>query len=300
MKQYQPNELKEYIDKTDLIIINSSLRIRLSKELLEKYNEGLYNDSIARMIDNINQIKELGIKYPANANPIFYVYIVPNENFRELLHFPTQRNYSAGGKPVSSYDLDGFNTAYGVSSNLLENKKEIDIMKVVNNIHELAHLVHGMFFNRTRLLSEGFAEALPLYVMDYENVFDEHRDMLKTLTEDQIMSAQELIELADKENFYNGAIIPNKSCSFDFSYISSYLFVRGCLEKIEEKFELNKIQATQKFLEIVRQSQCNHQWLIYDIAYSIGVDGEKLLNSKEMQLKVIERIENEVRIKNNR
>lgn len=290
MGQYQIDKLKEYIDETELLIISKDLRIRLSKELLIKYNEGLYNNSILQMIDYINQIKKLGIKYPANADPIFYVYVVPTDNFRELLHFPSHRNTSGGGKPVTSYDLDGFNSAYGESSNLMENKKEPNVMMIVNNIHEFAHLVHGMFYNRDNLLSEGFAEALPLYTMNYENTFDEHRAMLKTLTNDQIMTAQELIELAENNNFNNGAILPNKSCSFDFSYISSYLFVRGCLETIENKYSFTKIEATQKFLEIVHQSNCSHQWLIYDIANAIEMNQEELLSGKEMQLNVIKKL----------
>jgi hypothetical protein len=290
MERYQTNILKEYVDKTELLIIDVDLRVRLSKELLEKYNQGLYTNGLAQMLEHIKQIKELGIKYPANANPIFYVYIVPDNNFRELLNFPSYRNYNGGGKPVSSYDLDGFNTAYGVSNNLLENKKELSIMRVVNSIHEFAHLVHGMFFNKDRLLSEGFAEALPLYTMDYESVFDEHREMLKTITEKQILSAQRLIELADNSNFNNGSIIPNKSCSFDFSYISSYLFVRGCLETIASKFNVDRVQATQRFLEIVKQSQCTHQWLIYDIANAIGIPQEELLNSKKMQINIIQNL----------
>ncbi len=291
MKKYQVNKLKEYIDKTELLIIDDDFRVRLSNELLEKYNQGLYNKGLTQMLDHIKQIKELEIKYPAKANPIFYIYIVPDNNFRELLNFPSYRNYKGGGKPVPSYDLDGFNNAYGVSNNMLENKKEQNIMQIVNNIHELAHLVHSMFFNENRLLSEGFAEALPLYTMDYESLFDEHREMLKTLTEEQILSAQQLIELADNNNFNIGAIIPNKSCAFDFSYISSYLFVRGCLETIASKFNINRVQATQKFLEIQHQSQCTHQWLIYDMANAIGIPQEELLNGKEMQINVIKKLE---------
>jgi len=287
METYQANILKEYIDKSELIIINEDLRIRLSKELLEKYNQGLYENGLSQMLDCIKQIKSLGIKYPANADPIFYIYIVPNENFRELLNFPSYRNYKGGGKPVSAYDLDSFNSAYGVSNSMLENRKEMNIMQVVNNIHEFAHLVHSMFFNKDRLLSEGFAEALPLYTLDYESSFDEHRKMLKTLTEEQLLSAQQLIGLADNNKFNTGAIIPDKSCAFDFSYISSYLFVRGCLETIASKFNLDRVSATQRFLEIVKQSQCTHQWLIYDIANAIGIPQEELLNGKEMQFNVI-------------
>jgi len=287
VEKYQKDKLREYIEKSEMVVINDNFRIRLSKNLLKKYNQGLFNDRLSIIIEHIALINTLGIKYPANARPIFYVYIVPKDNFRELLNFPTYRNYKGGGKPVVSYDLDGFNTAYGVSDNMLESTKELNIMRIVNNIHEFAHLVHGMFFNKDRIISEGFAEALPLYTMDYESVFDEHREILKTLTEEQVLSAQQLIELAENNNFQAGAVIPDKSCSFDISYISSYLFVRGCLETIASKFNIDRVQATQRFLEIVRQSQCTQQWLIYDIANSIGIPQEELLNGKDLQFSII-------------
>jgi len=287
MQEYQKDKLKEYIENSELINISENFRIRLSKDLLENYNKGLYNDRLVIMGEHIKLINDLGIKYPANAKPIFYFYIVPTDNFRELLNFPSHRNYVAGGKPVPSYDLDGFNMAYGVSENVLTNKKNYNIMYVVNNIHEFAHLVHSMFFNKDKFISEGFAEALPLYTMDYESQFDEHREMLQSLQENQVLSAQQLIELADKSNFDAGAVIPNKSCGFDISYISSYLFVRGCLEKIVDNYNLNRIQATQKFLEIVRESQRTHQRLIFDIANAIGLPQDELLNGKSMQFKVI-------------
>ena len=287
MDEYKVSELKKYIEKSELIIINERLRIRLSNELLKKYNDGLYVNGISQILECIKKIDSLGIKYPASANPIFYIYIVPDEEFRELLNFPASIKRNGGGKPVLSYDLDGFNEAYGISSSLLENIKELDIMNFVNDIHELAHLVHSMFFNKSRLLTEGFAEALPLYTLDYENLFDEHREMLKFLGEDQILSANQLLELANKSNFDAGAIIKNRSCSFDLSYVSAYLFVRGCMEIIENKFEFDKVQATQKFLEIVKQSNCNNQWLVYDIAEAIGIEKEELLDGKKMQLNVI-------------
>lgn len=86
--------------------------------------------------------------YPANANPIFYVYIVPDNNFQELLNFPLNRNTKGGGRPVTCFDLDGFSTAYGISNNLLENRGKSSLMTKENNIHEFAHLVHGIFFEK--------------------------------------------------------------------------------------------------------------------------------------------------------
>ena len=292
MQEYQRNKLKGYIENSELVNINKDLKIRLSKDLLENYNNGSYNDRLNLMIEHVKLIDDLKIKYPGNAKPVFYLYVVPTNNFRELLNFPSFRNYTIGGKTVPSYDLDGFNSAYGMSENVLTTKEKSNIMNTVNNIHEFAHLVHSMFFNRDRFIDEGFAEALPLYTMDYESQFDEHRKMLQTLKEEQILSAQQLIELTDKGNFDMGVIIPNKSCAFDVSYISSYLFIRGCLETISSNYDLDKVQATQNFLEIVRESQYTKQWLVFDIANAIGLPQEELLHGKEIQLNVIKKLSN--------
>lgn len=255
MKEFKTNPLKNYIENSVIIEINDWFKIRLTKELLINYESKIYSKGLEYLEENIKKIKELDIKYPGNANPIFYLYIVPNENFVELLNFPTARSSKGGGKPVPSYDLEGFNSAYGLSSNMLENRTKPTIMRTVNSIHELAHLVHSMFFNQNRFLCEGFAESLPLYTMDYESKFEQHKELLKTLEKKQILSAQELIELEEKKQFTTEPLIPNTSCSFELPYISSYLFVRGCLEIIASQFKINRNEATQKFLEIMKQSK---------------------------------------------
>lgn len=49
---------------------------------------------------------------------------------------------------------------------------------------------------------------------------------------------------SEKDNsFGSETILPNKSCSFRLSYISSYLFVRGCLETIAKKNNLSKRES---------------------------------------------------------
>jgi hypothetical protein len=290
MDTYQENPLEKYIQKSELVIINDDLRLRLSKQLLKKYQQGLYDNGIAMMIDNIAQVKALGFRYPANAKPIFYIYVVPDDNFRELLEYPSSRTAKGGSKPVRSYDLDGFIAAYGISSNKLESEKKSNFMQVVESIHELAHLIHDMFFYDERFLEEGFSEALPLYVMDYEATFDEHRELLKTLTEEQIFSAQQLIKLSEDGKFNQPPLIEGRSCAFDPSYISAYLFVRGCLEKLAEKYNLSKVQAAQKFLEIIKFSTCMRQFLVFDIAKAIDMPKEELLHGKKMQLDVIKRL----------
>lgn len=246
---YEKNKLKEYIKNSELRVFNKDIKVRLSKELAIKYDKGYYNEYLNNISKYIKMIKKLNIKYPGNAKPVLYVYIVPDNNYRELLGIPEKYdNGKGGGKPVMCYDLDGFSSAYGLSQNILENKnKETDISKVENEIHELSHIVHSQFFNKNLIISEGFAEALPLYGLNMEKDFTEHKNALLNLEEEQILSVQEILKLEKDDTFGIETILQNKTCSFRISYISSYLFVRGCMEIIAKKFDLKRRCSTKIF-----------------------------------------------------
>ena len=286
---YEKNKLKEYIKNSELRVFNKDIKLRLSKELAIKYDKGYYNEYLNNISKYIKMIKKLNIKYPGNAKPVLYVYIVPDNNYRELLGIPEKYdNGKGGGKPVMCYDLDGFSSAYGLSQNILENKnKETDISKVENEIHELSHIVHSQFFNKNLIISEGFAEALPLYGLNMEKDFTEHKNALLNLEEEQILSVQEILKLEKDGTFGIETILQNKTCSFRISYISSYLFVRGCMEIIAKKFDLKKEDAVQRFLEIVRESECINEWLIFDIADALDLSRKELLNGKQIELEVL-------------
>lgn len=288
---YKKNLMREYIKNSELRVFNNRIKVRLSKELAVKYDNGCYNNYLNNMDKCFQMIDTLNIQYPSNAHPVFYVYIVPDDSYVELLNFPTKFDKgNGGGKPVRCYDLDGFGSAYGLSQNMLENKpsEETNISRIENEIHELAHIVHSQFFNKNQIICEGFAEALPLYALGFEEIFDEHRNSIVNLNENQIFSAQEILN-SEKNNSYGvESILPNRSCSFRLSYISSYLFVRGCMETIVKKYNLSKEQSVQYFLEIVKGSDCTNEWLIYDIADALDLPREELLDGKQMQLEILQ------------
>ena len=292
---YKKNLLREYILNSELRSFSDKIKVRLSKDLAEKYDKGAYENYLKNIEKFYDMLNNLNIKYPSNANPILYLYIVPDDNFTELLNIPEVfRGSRGGGRPVKCYDIDGFKTAYGISQNLCENRSlnTISVSRMVNEIHELSHLIHGMFFSNNRIINEGVAEVIPLYVMKLGEGFDEYRDILLNLEESQIYSVKEILNQERNNEFGKEATLPNKSCSFRLSYISSYLFVRGCLEVIGEKFSYNKIQSLQFFLELIMQSGCSYEYLIYDIADVLDIDRDELLNGKSLQLNVINNLSN--------
>ena len=283
MSILKQNELKEYIEQSEKIEIEPNFCIRLSKELMKKYVLGLYTKQINTMKGHMKAINDLGLPYPANAKPIFYLYIVPDNNFKELLSYPIP-NKDHGGKPVICYDLDGFSWAYGISSNMIENENDLNVSQIVNEIHELAHLVYCQFFERyfCRMLGEGFAECLPLYLLNMENNFTLHQETLSKLKKEHILTANQLITL-EPDEWNDNSLYPDRSCSFRIAYLSSYLFVRSCLENIELRFQLNKVAATQKFFEILRTTTYTKQLFLVEIAQAIGVEEHYFLNENQMQ-----------------
>lgn len=288
MQTYKINPLQKYIIESKVIVINDYFKVRIANSLYEKYTKKNYDNGIKCFSNYINEIKNLNIKYPGNANPIFYIYIVPNDTFKELLGFDNDLDIFGGGRPVIAHELDSFPNAYGVSSNIIEKRNNQSIMQNVNSLHEIAHLIHSVFYQyKNRFISEGIADVIPLYILDYESKFPAYLECIKELTEDKILSAKELINC--ENSFDRDPLIKNGSCSFSITYISSYLFIRGCVETIENTLKINRIEALQKLLEILKISTCINEWGVFDIANAIGIPQETLLYDKDMQLKIIKK-----------
>ena len=110
------------------------------------------------------------------------------------------------------------------------------------------------------------------------------------MDESQILTAREMLDSERKGNFGEEAILTNRTCSFRLSYISAYLLVRGCIETIVEKSKISKAQAIQQFLEILKQSDYINEWLFWDIADTIGIPKDVLLDGKEIQMKALNSI----------
>ena len=292
---YKQSLLKEYIKNTELRVYKDTINIRLNSDLAKKYDNGVYNNYLEHMYKCYLDILSLNIMLPSNAKPKLYFYIVPDENYSELLGTPKKYDNGKGsGKPVICYDLDGYKCAYGISTGLCEKfPSSPSVMREENSVHELAHLIQIQFYTKNAIISEGLAEAIPLYVMDYESVFEEHRDIVSNLSESEIYSPREIINSERDDSFGITSSFKGKSCSFRYSYISSYLFVRGCLEKIVRDNNCSKKDALQYFLNLLYQSNYSHEWIIYHIADNIGVDKDDLLDSKEIQLEAINSIKSE-------
>lgn len=93
---YERDKLREYIKNSELRIFNKKIKIRLSSELAKKYDKGIYTNYLIRLQKELEMLEKLQIKYPSNAKPFLYLYIVPDDNFIKLLQVPS--TFSKGKK----------------------------------------------------------------------------------------------------------------------------------------------------------------------------------------------------------
>lgn len=288
MRNY--DKLKEYIEKSEIRQFNERLTIRLSKELADNYDKGIYKDYLEINSKHIELLDSLNIKYKNDKLPTFYFYIVPENNCVELLNVPEYfaKKSNGGGRPVESFDSDSYSRAYGVSQNIALSK-QTGISSRENQIHELAHLVTLEFNLKHAFICEGIAELIPLYILDMEDEFDEHREVLSSLTEDKIYTIKELINF-DKSGLGGKPLVMNRGCSFEQGYASSYLIMRGIIDIIIEKFNMSKIEALQFFLDTCSNTDLYGEKFMVKLSEILDVDNNEFLNSKNIQLQVIKNL----------
>lgn len=281
--------LKNYLENTLLIKVNDFFAVKISTQLKDSLSY-IFDEAINAMGKIALNLANLNIKYPNLKNPKFYAYIVPNENFKEYLDFPEQFNVKGGGKPVECFEEDGFNCAYGMSVNMLQGFVNPPMHRHINHIHEFAHLIQSEFF-MNRILGEGFADAFCFYTLGFEDKFLPFNQTICQLKNDDIFSVKQLMEFQKNGSFdFKRGTSQYNMCSFRLSYISSYLFVRACLEKIEKIYKCNRFQATQKFLDIMFEIKSFGFNMFCELSDKLGFDKDILINTNQEQLKIIEKI----------
>jgi hypothetical protein len=62
------------------------------------------------------------------------------------------------------------------------------------------------------------------------------------------------------------------------------------MEMIALKFDLDRTGATQKFLEIIKNSRCSNEWLVFDLADILGISQDELLNDTTLQIQTLKRL----------
>lgn len=283
---YKKDLLKDYIQNSSLRIYKEKIYVRLSDNLAENYDKGIYNMWLEHICNCYNQLISLNLTLPNKSNPNLYIYIVPDDNYTSILSYPEKYNNGSGWwRPVNCYDLDWYKTAFWTSQNCcLWSEKLNQFRKIENSIHELSHIICSQFGYKCLTISEWLAETIPLYILNYEEKFINHKFIISKLNPEDILSVKELIDSEKDDSFWRKYVTESKHCSFRYSYISSYLFIRWYLGIIEKNKGLSKIWALQYFLELLKNTKLNNERLIEYLADEIWIDSEILLNWKEMQI----------------
>ena len=283
------NDLKEYIQDSELrVVVPGLFHVRMSKDIAKRFDSGLYDIALAEHKQCINELQNIGVEYPDRKKPIFYLYIVPDNNFVKLLNWPiNSSNVKGAGCQVPAYDTDGFDSAFGSNESLLVRDKQRSLSAHIVLIHEYSHLILNQFKVRAVGLEEGFAELVPWYVLDYEKQLPLHLAAMKSMK--RIYTINNLLNMRGRllhEDFI-------QYCSFQPSYMSAYLWTRAVVEHIRVKYSLSRIDAIKKFLDFYHNSNMDRQWFVRDVAENFDMDYDKLLNSTEYQTEVINQIEQE-------
>lgn len=71
---YEKDYLSEYIKNSELRVFSNNIKVRLSKELVSKYDEGVYINYLTRFQLELDMLMVLKIKLPGNAKPNLYLY----------------------------------------------------------------------------------------------------------------------------------------------------------------------------------------------------------------------------------
>lgn len=275
--------LQDYLKTSELRIVNDNFRIRMSPEIAKNYDAGLYDSGIAEHTGCINEILALGLHNTLDKKPVIYTYIVPDDRLQELLMYPYDR--PRGGRPVACFDQDGLFSAYGATQNTFIMDGTPSVAKHVNNIHEYVHLIQHQFHPfKHGLFQEGFAEMVPWYLLDYETKCPAHTMAIVNT------------DLYSADDFLNGASfrdqVPNRTCSFQKSYISAYLFIRAIIENMEKNLNITKREAALEFLTHYGQDGFDKYFLIQDLANVAKMDCDKLMRTTDYQKEVLQNIKN--------
>lgn len=143
-------------------------------------------------------------------------------------------------------------------------------------VHELAHLVHGDWLEITPIC-EGFAEVVPFYMLDLKD--EKQQNLALNLKRKEIYSVNTLIK---RGMFLEG----DMQAQYRKTYISMYLWMRGYLEILQQKYNFDKLQALNFILQEFKnaaalptlEEQENY------IARLIGWKRKKLFDGNTLQL----------------
>jgi len=212
------------------------MRVYLTQEECEQYQKEGAPEFIRQISGIINLFASANIQMPKEG--YFQFLILPQgEVFKNVTGF-TYGITGVDWLEVLAFDDSRFFT---LSPNTY----------FAGLVHELSHVVHGDWIHIFPIC-EGFAENVPFYVLDL--VDEKQQERALTLKPEEMYSVNTLI----KRKMY----IPDdrekdgKRTRVQYlkTYSSMYLWMRGYLEIVQQKYNLNKTEALNFVLKEFRKA----------------------------------------------
>lgn len=217
--------------------IKSNFQIFATPDFLEQ-NLSANLENVKFFQELINEVAKVKIDYPKNRKLKVSMVVIPRDLYAEISGNPFGQGINAGPNP---YDEVFKFAIYIDDISFLQRRdwSRIDIL------HEISHVVHGAFFRGIGPFGEGFAEALPLYIMDLEKDSPNHIQKICEMKPDDFLSLTQIMKRGMNPE---SEIKQNLPIALRKSYIVIYLITRGILQRLVLRNGGDKAAALNEFL----------------------------------------------------
>lgn len=234
----------EAFDATELV------RIAVRKEFMPEVSKKNLGKNFIENIDKLAQdITNLPLNY---KNPIHFSFLVvpTGKEFSGIVKLPVEKGMCEA--PIA---LDKqYPLTLCVDENwFIQGFDNINISSRVGLTHELAHIIHGGYFRNLGQISEGFAELLPHYLMNFEAQNINHKKALASFDEKDMQT----MAFVNQNGMFAKENIDGRNTQQRQSYMSVYLWMLGYVKRVENIYNADKFAATNMLLE--RFSQIDNQ-----------------------------------------
>lgn len=258
-----------------VVDVSSDMQVMLLKNDLKKFNDTGAECFLSGQLTNFRKANSL--KYEYQIKPKIKFYVLPvGEKYKQMTGLPFERGMGGGdlGQTALAVDNEWF---FGSAPEGLK----CDRLRI-GLVHEHAHLVLNAFDknNQNDAFDEAFAELITFYLVDMEGQDPRHIEIIKNIKSENIYtlewSMNNCMHCVEKEI----------SAQHRKTYVSMYLWALGYIKIIEDKYDLNKLDAfnfiMKKWGEMPKY-ESREEWLKM-VSDLVGLPINEVLNKKTLQL----------------
>lgn len=147
-------------------------------------------------------------------------------------------------------------------------------------MHELAHIVHGAYFQNMGCLGEGFAELLPHYLLDLDIYNECHCQAVLNLTESDMQS----LDFIHQHGMFALEKPGASNTQEQKSYLSVYLWMLAYVRRLETRLKADKFAAVNFMLEAFETAdRLNFREKMQVVSDLAGVSNKQCFSTLELQ-----------------